>query len=77
MTPKPLLLSSLTPINSMFDVDYPVETLCTNVRAHCSDSDRTPACMNAVSRERFTPATAADAVAPTNLRATVADFHPT
>ena len=37
---------------------------------------RASASMNAVSRDRFTPAAAADAVTPTYLRATAADFHP-
>ena len=45
-------------------------------RANCSDSVRASASVDAVSRERFIPAVAADAVTPTYLRATVEDFHP-
>ena len=46
-------------------------------RANCSDNGRASASINAVSRERFTPTAAADAVTLTYLRATAADFHPT
>ena len=46
-----------------------VQTARTTVRAFAS--------MNAVSRERSTPAAAADVVTLTYLRATPADSHPT
>ena len=46
-------------------------------RANFSENGRASASMNAVSRDRFTPAAAVDAVTPTYLRATAADFHPT
>ena len=45
-------------------------------RANCSDSDRASASIDAIPRECFTPAAAADAVSPTYLRAMVADLHP-
>ena len=66
-------LSSLLYPNFYLDLVGPASIVpwerCIYELANCSDSGRASASMNAVSRERFTPAAAADAVILTSLRA--------
>ena len=61
----------LSPGNAVYERDE------RNERAHSPDSGKTPASMNAMLRERFTPAASSDAATPAQLRATVTGFHST
>ena len=65
------------PTPGWFGVSWPVGTPYVNAQTARTEVGRPPRWMPFLSRERFIPAAAADAVTPTYLRATVADFHPT